>query len=230
VSAQWDDLPEEVRAELTREGYWSEAPGLEDRIRELNAQATRLAEKIAASMAQPLDPSVFTGAQNPTGGLPNVVQGEVLHPDGAHQPDTPTREKGASLPDVPHSGEQPTPKDRRRLWDRRHAGLVKSLEGHLRAARMRMPYDNAPHVMVEHLAEEWACLQLLKSLRDMKAPEVPVDHTVDQPTLEEAVEPVCWNWMTAWPHAVRDIARMSTTTDAAQVTCQACLSNPGPWA
>lgn len=211
MSTQWDDLPKEVKAELTREGYgpaadpWApeaDRAALERRIQELVARGERLAERIKASMALPLDPSVFTGAENAPQGLPQVVHGEVLHPDGATPDPTPTRGEGTNLPDLPHENDsqtdrgpdeddsQPTPVQRQDAWLTFHADIVKATEAQLRWSRACLSRALAEKYQAKWLADEWAALQLLKALRDMKAPEVPVDDTLNQPTLEEALEPV----------------------------------------
>lgn len=129
-----------------------------------------------------------TGAADMPPGLPQVAHGDVVDADGAAPHPTPTREEVPSIPDVPHSGEQPTPVQRRDAWLEYHAYLVGEMEEHLRGARAFLPYAVRPEGMTNLLAREWAALQLLKALRDMKAPEVPVDDTLGQATLEEALD------------------------------------------
>jgi hypothetical protein len=150
--------------------------------------AVKVDADMTEAMGRTLDHAVFHGAPKKTEPTPGEVHATLLGTNGAAPEPPTTRDEGGSLPEMPHSGEQPTPKDRRDAWLSLHDHLLADTERALRDARSFLPHANHPETQARWLAKEWAALQLLKALRDMKAPEVPVDHTVDQPTLEEAVE------------------------------------------
>lgn len=151
--------------------------------------AVKADAQMTEAMGLTLDHAVFHGASKKAEPTPGEVHATLLGADGAPPQASTTRDGAPDAPNLPHSGEQPTPVQRRDAWLDWHSGLVKVTETHLRWSRSCLARAVDERAQADWLAKEWAALQLLKVLRDMKAPEVPVDHTLDQPSLEEG--PVC---------------------------------------
>lgn len=155
--------------------------------------AARIDREMTEAMGRKLDHAVFHGAPEVPIVTPEEVHVRLLGHDGAHPRTTPTQEEGTGGPEVPQNenGSQadPGPVMRRDAWITLHRALVHDMERQLAAHRDRLRFvPRFEGDQVIYLAGEWAALQLLKALRDMKAPEVPVDDRLGQATLEEALE------------------------------------------
>lgn len=253
MSSEWTDeavrdtlanLSEPARSMLAaleeKSRAWEDAT---DRQRHLAVEygvpievAIRVDEQMTAAMVRELDHATFHGVPKAPEPTPGEVHARLLGTDGATTPTQIMRGEGLIRTDPPHSGEQPTPEQRRAAWLRVHRSLVKEAEEQLRRARLTLPHLNASDLIQWALADEWAALQLLKHLRDMKAPDVPEDPEPGQATIQDALEGEEGDGRRVhfihtdgtWVHPGHGSSRPPLTTEhPEQVTCKRCRNIMG---